>query len=72
MVEREEEFKRASFELGEMIDRTEGLDDLSLGEINEMVCGVNTEECDAACGGALCTVEGKAHGSFIFSHTRLG
>ena len=58
---RQKEFEDASRELGNMIDDTEGLNDLVIGEINELVCGVNTEGCDPTCGGAECMVNGREH-----------
>ena len=58
---RQKEFEDASRELGNMIDDTEGLNDLVIGEINELVCGVNTEGCDPTCGGAECQIDGQEH-----------
>ena len=58
---RQKEFEDASRELGNMIDDTEGLNDLVIGEINELVCGVNTEGCDPICGGAECRINGQDH-----------
>ena len=55
-------FEKESGELGDLIDETEDLSELEIGEINKLVCGVETEECDESCGGALCkTPDGKAH-----------
>lgn len=52
---RQEEFDAESKSLGDLIDKTEPLlQNLLIGEINEQVCGVNTEGCDVACGGAMC------------------
>ena len=34
---------------------------LEIGDINELVCGAATEECDPACGGALCKLDGQDH-----------
>ena len=34
---------------------------LEIGDINELVCGAATEECDPACGGALCKLDGQSH-----------
>ena len=86
--EREVDFIKASKELGEMIDGTEDIIQLSksienhknhgeqyimywnrvpnvrfleIGDINELVCGAATEECDTACGGALCKLDGQDH-----------
>ena len=48
--------------MGDLIDQTEDLSDLEIGEINRLVCGVHTETCDDSCGGALCKLnDGKAH-----------
>lgn len=55
MTKREEEFLKESQELDELIDQTEPkLEELTIAEINEQVCGVATEDCDEMCGGALC------------------
>ena len=52
---RQAEFDEESKELGDLIDQTEPLlADLLIGDINEQVCGVNTEGCDESCGGAKC------------------
>lgn len=52
---RQEEFLKSSKELGKLIDETEPmLEELSIAEINEQVCGIATEGCDDMCGGALC------------------
>ena len=44
-----------------MIDATEGLNDLVIGDINELVCGAKTEECDPICGGAECMLNNADH-----------
>lgn len=61
MDQREEEFQQKSQELDVLIDDVEPkIRELSIGEINQAVCGAYTEDCDEVCGGAQClTSNGK-------------
>lgn len=61
MNQREEEFQQKSQELDILIDDVEPkIRELSIGEINQAVCGAYTEDCDEVCGGAQClTSNGK-------------
>jgi len=63
MNQREEEFQQKSQELDVLIDDVEPkIRELSIGEINQAVCGAYTEDCDEVCGGAQClTSNGKQH-----------
>ena len=60
---KEAKYTQEAVALGDIIDNTEMMTDvLSIGELNGLVCGAATEDCDDMCGGALCkSSNGKSH-----------